>query len=67
MKHYDEILKTYAENGLRSAADWLSLGREVENRAQPRAQATHQRAPVALYTRDQTRRKPRVRGGELVG
>ena len=27
MKHQDKELKMYAENGLRSAEDWASLGR----------------------------------------
>jgi hypothetical protein len=62
MKHYDQVLRVYADSGMRSAADWVSLGREVHADAKPRAQATHKGAPrgeaVALYTRDQTRRRP---------
>ena len=62
MKHYDQILRVYADNGMRSAADWFSLGREVHADAKPRAHSSHKGtaadAPLALYTRDQTRRRP---------
>ena len=54
MAHQDPQLKMYAENGLRSAPDWLSLGREVQDGMTPRAQSGH-RTPVDLYARDQTR------------
>jgi hypothetical protein len=57
MTHYDQGLKMYADNGFRSAAEWLSLGREVEAGATPRVEALHGRTPVALYTRDQTTRR----------
>jgi hypothetical protein len=62
MNHYDEILKAYADNGFRSAAEWLTLGRAVETGAAPRAEATHQRTTVPLYSRDQTRRRERGEG-----
>jgi hypothetical protein len=62
MKHYDQALRVYADNGMRSAADWFSLGRQVQPDAKPRAQTTYKGAPggeaVALFTRDQTRRRP---------
>jgi len=54
MAHHDPELKMYAENGLRSAPDWLSVGREVQDGMTPRARSDH-RTPVDLYARDQTR------------
>ena len=63
MPHHDPQLKMYAQNGLRSAPDWLSLGREVQDGMIPRAQSDHS-TPVALYARDQTRaRVSRRRAG----
>ena len=59
MTHYDQTMKAYSENGYRSAAEWLSLGREVVPDATPRTEAIHNRAPVALYTRDQTTKRSR--------
>jgi hypothetical protein len=58
MKHYDQILRTYAESGLRSATEWLSLGRQIEADAKARAETVHKGAPLALYSRGQTRRLP---------
>jgi len=60
MAHLDPTLKQYADIGLRSATDWLTMGREVNEGAPPRAQATHLRAPADLYTRDQTRPRRRA-------
>ena len=62
MVHYDEVLKAYANDGFRSAAEWLTLGREVEAGSPARMEATHKRTPVLLYTRDQTRRRVRGEG-----
>ena len=62
MSHHDPQLKTYAENGLRAATDWLAHGREVEDGAVPRVQTEH-RVPVALYSRDQTHAKRSSRRG----
>ena len=60
MKHFDNVLKQYAETGLRSAAEWLSLGREV-NATEAGLNVTTARAGlVALYTRNQTYIKPKV-------
>lgn len=59
MTHYDETMKAYSENGYRSAAEWLSLGREVAAGAAPRTEANHNRQIVALYTRDQTTKRSR--------
>jgi hypothetical protein len=62
MTHYDQALKIYADNGYRSAVEWLSLGREVASDATPRAEAMHNRTPVALFTRDQTKQRSRRPG-----
>ena len=60
MKHFDSVLKQYAETGLRSAAEWTSLGREV-NATEGGVDVTTVRATsVALYTRNQTHIKPKV-------
>jgi hypothetical protein len=61
MTHYDKELKTYADSGLRTAADWTSLGREVESEIKPRVDALHRGMPVSLYSRNQTRVLPRGR------
>jgi hypothetical protein len=58
MKHYDQILRVYSNNGLRSAAEWRTLGRLIDADVKPRAEITHKREPLGLYTRDQTRRLP---------
>jgi hypothetical protein len=63
MTHYDQTMKAYADNGYRSAVEWLSLGREVAAGATPRTEAIHNRAPVALYTRDQTTKRSRRTDG----
>lgn len=60
MTHYDETMKTYAANGYRSATEWLSLGREVEAGATPRAEAVRSGSAIALFTRDQTTRRVRA-------
>ena len=63
MTHYDQTMKAYSDNGFRSAVEWLSLGREVAPDATPRTEAIHNRAPVALYTRDQTTKRSRPTDG----
>jgi hypothetical protein len=59
MTHYDQTMKAYSENGYRSAAEWLSLGREVAPGAAPRVEAMHNRQAIPLYTRDQTTKRSR--------
>ena len=61
MTHYDQTMKAYSDNGYRSAAEWLSLGREVQAGSTPRAEAVHNRLAIPLFTRDQTAKKPRQR------
>lgn len=55
MNHSDPELKTYAENGLRSAEDWAAMGRQLKDGISPRTQILHRNKPVLLYGRDQTR------------
>jgi hypothetical protein len=54
MNHVDPELKTYAENGLRSAEDWATIGRQLKEGVKPRTQIMHRRQAVELYGRDQT-------------
>jgi hypothetical protein len=51
----------YAKNGLRSADEWSTLGRDVESEAKPRAQVDFRGTIVRLFTRDQTQLKARNR------
>ena len=54
MKYYDQMLKTYADNGLRTIADWATLGRKLKIDSKPKTETTHRGAVLPLYTRDQT-------------
>jgi hypothetical protein len=60
MKHFDRILKQYAESGLRSAGEWASLGREVSATEVGTILTTDKAGKVALYTRNQTHMKPKL-------
>jgi len=55
MNHYDRDLKMYADSGLRTAEDWTSLGREIEEGTKPQVETLNRGAAVSLYTRSQTR------------
>jgi hypothetical protein len=55
MSQFDKDLKSYAANGMRSAADWATLGREVQDAARPCTHTAYRGEPVALFTRRQTR------------
>jgi hypothetical protein len=57
----DGVLQTYAESGLRTIADWIALGRDIETAAKPRTSASYRGESVPLYSRDQTVRRPRSR------
>ena len=59
MNHFDKDLKTYSENGMRSVEEWASLGRRVEDAAPPCAHASSRGTPVPLFTRAQTRPRPK--------
>jgi len=54
MKYYDQALKTYADNGLRTEKDWAALGRDVKPGTTPRADTTHRGVVLPLFGRDQT-------------
>ena len=58
MSQFNPGLKSYSKSGLRSAAEWISLGREVESGAASRVEDTYRGVSVALFTRDQTHHKP---------
>jgi hypothetical protein len=51
----DNLLKKYADSGLRTVEDWSSLGRANDTGAKPPAVAPHQGAMLPLFTRHQTR------------
>jgi sugar diacid utilization regulator len=59
MSEFDSVLKMYAENGLRSVADWCTRGRDIASGMKPRCDAPHRGALLSLYTRDQTQPRPR--------
>ena len=54
MKYYDQMLKTYADSGLRTAADWATLGRKLKAESTPKTETIHRGAVLPLYTREQT-------------
>jgi hypothetical protein len=58
MYQSDNVLRMYAESGLRTVEDWTTLGRDVASGANPRLRATDHGLPVSLYSRDQTQRRP---------
>jgi hypothetical protein len=59
MSRFGKEVKMYADNGLRSAAAWISLGRQVATDAKPRANVTSAGEVIELFTRDQTEMRPR--------
>jgi hypothetical protein len=63
MSSYDNLLKMYADTGLRTAEDWLGVGREVKSevKPRPRREATYQGSKVEFFSRDQTQphRRPK--------
>jgi hypothetical protein len=62
MSQINPELKSYAKSGFRTAAEWVSLGREVESGAKSRVDVTVRGELIGLFTRDQTHHKPgRVR------
>ena len=58
MSQFNPELKSYAKSGLRTAAEWLTLGREVESGVKSRVDVTVRGELVGLFTRDQTHHKP---------
>ena len=61
MYQNDAVLRTYAESGLRTSEEWISLGREIETGAKPRVDTPLRGASVSLYSRNQTHVRPRSR------
>jgi hypothetical protein len=58
MYHYsDEVLKMYADSGLRTVEDWIALGRDIASDVKPRLATTNRGLAVLLYSRDQTQRR----------
>jgi len=55
MAQFDKELKMYAESGLRTAADWLTIGRELQPAQKPRSDTISRGQVVDLFSRDQTR------------
>jgi hypothetical protein len=55
MRHFDNVLRVYADQGLRSVEEWKSLGREIAEGTTARTEAQAGGRMVPLYTRDQTR------------
>jgi hypothetical protein len=53
----DEVLRMYAESGLRTVEDWVSLGRDIPSGVKPRLATTNRGMAVSLYSRDQTQRR----------
>ena len=61
MGQFAKDLKAYADNGLRTADDWMSLGRQVNEGTAARSSATWRGQSFDLFSRDQThKRQPRV-------
>jgi hypothetical protein len=54
MKQIEDVLKMYADIGMRTIEDWSLCGREIINGVKARAEAASRGVLVALYTRDQT-------------
>ena len=63
MNYQHPALKTYSDNGMRSAGDWLERGRNIIEGSEARTRVLAGSNEVALYTRDQTQRQlPSARG-----
>ena len=58
MRHFDNVLRVYSDQGLRSADEWKTLGRDIAEATTPRTQVETGGRTVSLYTRDQTRACP---------
>jgi hypothetical protein len=58
MNYQHPALKTYSDNGIRSAEDWLGRGRNIIEGSDPRARVMAGSHEVPLFTRDQTQKQP---------
>lgn len=57
MNHFGKELRTYADHGLRTAEDWLSRGRQVEQDSKPRSEVDSRGALIGVFSRDQTQQR----------
>jgi len=55
MSQFGKEIKAYAEGGLRTAADWTALGRQVIDGTPPRTSTPSHRQVHDLVSRDQTK------------
>ena len=58
----DNILKTYADSGLRTVENWNSLGREIDEGTKPATVTPHRGALLPLFSRHQTHPRARAQG-----
>lgn len=65
MSQYDNELKVYADNGLRTAEDWATHRREIASEISPCVETTNRGVTVALYSRSQTRLKAKFERARL--
>ena len=56
-RYSDEVLRIYAESGLRTVEDWTTLGRDITSGVKPRLATKNRGLAVMLYSRDQTQRR----------
>jgi hypothetical protein len=54
MAQFGKELQMYANNGMRSAAAWLTFGRQIASGSKPCAGVMSRGATVELFTKDQT-------------
>jgi hypothetical protein len=59
MSYLDPALRLYSANGIRSAEDWKSRGRDVAEGAEPRTRVQVSGKEISLFTVDQTHSRPR--------
>jgi hypothetical protein len=56
-QYSDEVLRRYAESGLRTVEDWIALDRDIASGVKPRLGTMNRGLRVLLYSRDQTQRR----------
>ena len=59
MTQFGKELRMYADNGLRSAAAWQVLGRQIATGSKPCASVLSHGAAIELFSKDQTEMRPR--------
>jgi hypothetical protein len=55
MSMLDQEMRTYAQNGLRSADGWAESGRQIVEGATPRTTATFGAKSIPMYAKEQTK------------